>query len=95
MRKVLAFDIQQDAIKSANELLKKQGLSEVAEVYLDSHEHVGRYAEENSVSAVVFNFGWLPGGNYSINTKVQSCITAIEKSLKLLENRGVMSLSIY
>ena len=46
-------------------------------------------------SAIVFNFGWLPGGDHTKHTQTQSSLTALEKCLKLLKPDGVMSLSIY
>jgi SAM-dependent methyltransferase len=93
--RVVAFDIQSEAVESTKKLLAERGLSGNAEVYLESHENIDRYAEPETVSAIVFNFGWLPGGDHSINTKKESSIAAIEKGLRLLKPNGVMSLSIY
>ena len=50
---------------------------------------------KESVSAIVFNFGYLPGGNHSIATKPDTSIRAIEEGLKLLKPDGIMSLCIY
>lgn len=93
--RVVAFDIQKEAVDSTNALLKEKGLDGIAEVYLESHENIDKYAEPNTVSAIVFNFGWLPGGDHKINTRSESSIAAIEKGLLLLKPNGVMSLSIY
>lgn len=93
--KVLAFDIQEEAVNSTRALLAEKGLDGIAEVYLDGHENIDRYADEGTVSAIVFNFGWLPGGNHSINTRSETSIAAIKKGLRLLVPNGVMSLSIY
>lgn len=93
--KVIAFDIQPEAVESTNALLKERGFSDIAEVHLESHENVDRYAEPGTVSAIVFNFGWLPGGDHRINTKKESSIAAVQKGLELLKPDGVMSLSIY
>ncbi len=93
--RVIAFDIQQDAVDSTKKLLGEKGFSERAEVYCVSHSEVDKYAEEGTVSAIVFNFGWLPGGDHTINTRRETSIEALEKGLKLLRPDGVMSLSIY
>jgi SAM-dependent methyltransferase len=93
--RVLAFDIQQAAIDSTNALLMQKGLSDIAEVHLDSHSNIDRYAEPETAAAIVFNFGWLPGGDHTINTAKETSIAAIEKGLKILKPNGVMSLSIY
>ena len=44
---------------------------------------------------LVFNFGWLPGGNHLISTRADTSITAIEKGLRLLSPVGIMSLCLY
>ena len=93
--KVIAFDIQPEAVESTKALLTERGYSGIGEVHLASHSRVDEYAEEGSVTAIVFNFGWLPGGDHTINTRRETSIEAIEKGLRLLRPYGVMSLSIY
>ena len=58
---MLAFDVQEDAVRQTCELLAKEHLS--AEVYLDSHANMAHYAEPETVDCIVFNFGRLPGGD--------------------------------
>ena len=91
--KVIAFDIQQEAVDSAKALLAERGLS--AEVILDSHSHMERYAEAGTVDAIVFNFGYLPRGDHRIFTRPETSIEAIRQGLELLRPGGVMSLCIY
>ena len=43
--RVLAFDIQQEAVDSTNALLRKRGLDRIAQVHLDSHVNMERYAQ--------------------------------------------------
>lgn len=93
--RVVAFDIQQEAVDATRELIDKLGYSDIAEVYLDSHANAGNYAEPGSVSAAVFNLGWLPGGDHKIHTETESTIAALDKCLALLKDGGVISLSIY
>ena len=66
--RVLAFDIQQEAIDSTKALLEQEGVADRAAVILDSHVNMDAYASPESVSAITFNFGWLPGGNHSVLT---------------------------
>lgn len=93
--KVISFDIQKDAIDSTNALLQKEGLSHIAEVVLDSHANMDSYAEPGTVDAVVFNFGYLPGGDHSIHTVPESSIEALDKSLVLLKDGGVICACVY
>lgn len=93
--KVLAFDIQGQAVENTKKRLEEHGWSEVGEVVLDSHANMGAYAQENSVDCIVFNLGWLPGGDHTVFTHADSTIAAIEAGLKLLRKDGVMCVSIY
>ncbi len=92
---VIAFDIQQDAVDSTRALLEQHGMASRAEVLLKSHSEMAQYAEENSVSLITFNFGWLPKGDHSINTQKDTSIAAIEQGLRLLKSGGIMTLIIY
>lgn len=91
--KVIAFDIQKQAVESTKVLLQERKLS--ADVYLESHIHMDRYVQPESVSGIMFNFGYLPGGDHQIATKKEESILAIQKGLQLLKKEGVMSLCIY
>ena len=90
---VLAFDIQEDAVTQTKALLAKEGLR--AEVYLESHANMGRYARKESVDCVVFNFGRLPGGDPRIMTRAESSVAAIDAGLELLRPGGVMAIALY
>lgn len=92
---VLAFDIQQQAIESTRTLLKEQGLSGRARLILDSHSHMQNYAAPGSVDCIVFNFGYLPGGDRRIHTTPRTSLPALESGLRLLSPGGAMSLCIY
>lgn len=91
--KVLAFDIQQCALDSTAELLKSKGLS--AELILDSHANMARYAEPESVDCIVFNLGYLPSGDHSIFTHAPSSIQAINEGLNLLKHGGLICVTVY
>ena len=56
---------------------------------------MNQYADTDSVNCIVFNFGYLPGGDHNLSTKASSSITAIEQGLTLLKKGGLMSLCIY
>ncbi len=92
---VLSFDIQEDAIRQTNELIVKHNFQNIARVICDSHSNMEQYADAESVDVIVFNFGWLPGGDHSIFTTAKTSIPAIESGLILLKHGGVMSLCIY
>lgn len=92
---VTAFDIQQDAVDSTKALLATNGMTERTDVLLKSHSEMGEMFEENTVSCITFNFGWLPKGDHNIFTSKSTSIPAIEQGLKLLKSGGIMTLIIY
>ena len=91
--RVLAFDIQQEAVDQTRALLEQEGLT--AEIYLDSHANMEQYAGVERVDCVVFNFGRLPGGDPHIVTKADSSLQAINAGLRLLKVGGVMAIALY
>lgn len=91
--RVLAFDIQREAVDQTRALLEQEGVK--AEVYLDSHANMGNYAEPETVDCVVFNFGRLPGGDPKIFTQADSSVKAIETGLRLLKAGGIMAIALY
>lgn len=91
--KVYGFDIQPLALDHTREKMQKHHQS--GELYLDSHANMSQYFEEESIQAIVFNLGYLPGGDHALATKAESTIEAIDCGLKLLKTGGVISLCIY
>ena len=84
--RVLAFDIQEEAIRQTRALLEAEGLS--AEVVLDSHANLEQYAEPGTVDCVVFNFGRLPSGDPAVFTRAETSVAALEASLRVLKPGG-------
>ena len=91
--KVIGFDIQKDALDSA--ALQLGNLLSRTELHLESHENMDKYAEEGTVSLIVFNFGYLPGGDHSVATRKETSIPAVKTGLQLLRKGGVMVLCVY
>lgn len=91
--RVLAFDIQSEAVAATRALLEKEGLT--AGVIQDSHANMARYADEETVDCIVFNFGRLPGGDPHIFTQAESSLAAIDAGLGLLRRGGVMAIALY
>ncbi|MBR2062541.1 MAG: methyltransferase domain-containing protein, partial [Anaerotignum sp.] len=66
--KVLAFDIQADAIAQTQTLISEKGYDHIATTILDSHSNMEQYAKPETADCIMFNFGWLPGGSHKIFT---------------------------
>ena len=92
---VLAFDIQEQALNHTRERLQKAAAPANYTLLLESHSHMRQYARPETVSCIVFNLGYLPGGDHSKATKSNTSITAMEQGLFLLKKGGLLSLCIY
>ena len=92
---VLAFDIQEQALVSTKVRLEQAGTADRAHLILDGHERMAGYAEEGTVSCIVFNFGYLPGGDHKMGTQAETSVAAVKSGLDLLKKGGLMSLCIY
>lgn len=88
-----AFDIQEQAIQSTKNLLNKEQIDNV-KLILDSHSNIDKYITDE-VDCIMFNLGYLPGGDQSITTNVDSTLVAIDKSLTLLKKKGLVSITLY
>lgn len=93
--RVIALDIQPEAVEATRSLLAAEGVSGWAEVRQMDHREMGALAEPGTVGCIAFNLGWLPGGDHRIHTAAQSTIPALEQALALLRPGGALSLCIY
>lgn len=93
--RVLAFDIQKTALINTKKRLLDHHVPENYQLILDSHANMATYAEPESVSCIVFNLGYLPGGDHRMATQSTSSIQALEAGLALLKKGGMISLCIY
>jgi SAM-dependent methyltransferase len=92
--KVYAFDIQSAAIDRTREKLEREGLCDRCELICDGHENLDSYVK-TPVRLVMFNLGYLPGGSHSIGTRAETTIEAIEKSLSILRDDGLVIIVVY
>ena len=90
--KVISFDIQKVALEEASELIKKEGLTNVTLIN-DSHHNLKNYV--SSAKCVVFNFGFLPGGDHSIFSKPETSIPAIDAALDIITEDGFVAICSY
>lgn len=90
---VFSFDIQREAIAQTQKLILENGYSN-AKLILDSHSNMDKYISSH-VKCVIFNLGYLPGGDHSMHTKGETTIEAIKKALNLICDDGFIAIMIY
>lgn len=92
--KVYAFDVQDDAIEHTRRRLLEAGFFDRVTIVKEGHENIRDYVKE-AVDAVVFNLGYLPGGDHAITTLAPTTVRAIENSLELLKEKGAVFIALY
>ena len=91
---VYAFDIQESAVEATRKLLAEHRLAGRVTLFCQSHADLVS-AVPAGISAVVFNLGWLPGGDHRITTRCASTEKAVRGALEILRPGGVMTVCAY
>ncbi|MGL4662695.1 MAG: tRNA (mnm(5)s(2)U34)-methyltransferase [Culicoidibacterales bacterium] len=93
--KVYGFDIQKSAIDNTKKRLSDAEINmRNVQLVHDSHANMERHISEK-IDLVLFNFGYLPGGDKTITTKTESSMIAIKTALRMLADKGVAILVMY
>ena len=91
VEKLYGFDIQKEAEIAAKSLI---GDDDKFIFNLESHDKVDKFIKEG-LDLVVYNLGYLPGGDKEITTKYDSTIKSLEITLGLLNPEGLIIITIY
>jgi SAM-dependent methyltransferase len=91
---VWGFDIQQQAIAETDRRLDEAGVSGRVSLLQRGHEELAEYVA-GPLHAVLFNLGYLPGGDRSIITRPESTGSALEQALQLLAPGGIILATVY
>mgnify|MGYP001352909026 CR=1 FL=1 len=91
--RVIAFDIQSEAIEITQKLLEENKIDNV-ELIHDDHQNLGRYIT-SKIAGAIYNLGYLPGGEKTIRTGPGSTISSLRTLLGLLEPGGIVVMVVY
>lgn len=95
---VYGFDIQSDAICNTELLLKEQEILARVVLFQTSHENISTCIpahHRNVIRAVMFNLGYLPGGDRRLTTCSESSLVAIKSAVQLISSGGRISILCY
>ena len=102
---IVAFDIQETAIDNTKALLADKGFGpqmENGQIRLVNRPHESMvdcvreiFGDSRKACLVVFNLGYLPGGDKSITTTAGSTLSAVESALRLLDTDGLVCITMY
>jgi tRNA1(Val) A37 N6-methylase TrmN6 len=95
---VYGFDIQQAAIDSTQEKFRQNPLSDCLTLFHASHADMADKIPvhlHGKISAIMFNLGYLPGGDKSVITQTESTLTALTAASRMLAINGIITLLAY
>lgn len=93
--RVLALDIQPQAVQNTNARLAAAGLDGIGHAIQHDHADLAALMEPGTVDCVMFNFGWLPGAEHSIHSEAEGSVPALRAALSLLRPGGVLAAVLY
>lgn len=91
---VYAFDVQPEAFENTKMRLEDHDMASRAHLILDGHQSMASHIDRE-VDAVMFNLGWLPGGDKSVTTRVETTIAAVSAAAALIKRGGLITICVY
>jgi len=92
--KVVAFDIQEQAVERTTALLESNLDSKNYNIIKDSHENINKHLSEK-IDAALFNLGYLPFSDKKITTHPETTVNAIINLLPMLKDDGRIYITTY
>lgn len=96
--KLLCCDIQEIAIENTSKLLSEQLSTEQirnVQFFHGSHIEFPETLKSNSVKLIVYNLGYLPGGDKTKTTMSEVTLQSIQKGMDLIISGGMISMTCY
>ncbi len=85
---VYSIDIQEDALKKARANVSLENVSFL-------HQCHSELPRDKHVRLVVYNLGYLPGGNKTLTSQTSTTLISVTKALELLPEGGALSITCY
>ena len=95
---VIAIDIQKAAIDTTRERLNTRGCSAQVQLLTGEHSSIlqslcSKHAQ--TICAITFNLGYLPGSDKHIRTTPETTLRALDASRQLLNPKGLLLVTAY
>lgn len=91
---VWGFDIQRQAVAETGRKLAAAELSNRVTLLQLGHENLAGHITA-PLQVVLFNLGYLPGGDRAVITRPETTASALEQSLQLLAPGGIVLVTVY
>lgn len=96
--KVFAFDIQDQAIDNTRQKLVALSLNQSVVLIKACHSLLLQNIPAcytGNIQCIIFNLGYLPGSDKSCITRAATTLQALEQSIELLADNGLLSIMLY
>jgi 16S rRNA C1402 N4-methylase RsmH len=96
--RVVGFDVQEEALDETRRRVQADAPEASLRLVHAGHETMADHLSERdcgTVDAVMFNLGYLPGGDRSITTEPETTCRALDTSVNLLRPGGVVTVVAY
>ncbi len=96
--RVYGFDIQQVALEAARSKLEQANLLDCVTLILANHALMDDKIPvqyHGNISAIMFNLGYLPGGDKALITQAESTLVALNNASQILSPKGIMTILAY
>ncbi len=97
--KVYGFDIQQHALDSCYRRLLEHKADKQVSLYHAGHETlpivIPATLHDGRIKAVMFNLGYLPGGDKQRTTQISTTLSALDSALRMLSKNGIITVLAY
>jgi methylase of polypeptide subunit release factors len=97
--RVLGFDLQEIALEATRKSLLREGLLERVTLIHQSHAEMGEALSQipggRRPQAIMFNLGYLPGGDKTVTTRTEETLKALDLALAAIGGGGVVTVVLY
>lgn len=96
--RVVGFDVQAEALEKTRERVQDEAPESTLRLVQAGHETMPNHLDDSDygeVGAVMFNLGYLPGGDHSLTTEPETTRKALTISTELLRTGGVITVVAY
>ncbi len=95
---VFAFDIQEQAIHKVRLRLQQSDHSRPLKLVHSGHQNMSQHIPASlhgSISAIMFNLGYLPGADHQLTTQTETTLKALDQACTLLAPGSRISIIAY